>query len=154
MSTTVTGKLNKAAREKVIDSGDSLFLVQIGKKEYDRQNSTDVWANYSAAVFAKQGKQTDYYRQVLAQGSIVSVSGSGILPTIWGDSMDRIDLKIIDPVLEYANNPSQVPANAPSQQVTQQPAPVQQAPVQQAPQAVQQQSAPATFDDFNDDIPF
>ena len=53
MSTTVTGKLNKAANIKNLDSGDAIFIIGISKKEFNRQEKTEVWANYSAALYVK-----------------------------------------------------------------------------------------------------
>ena len=99
--------MNKAATERATNSGDAMFLVSIGKKERNRQSQQDEWVNYSAAVFAKQGGQSDFYRNVLQAGAIVSLSGSGILPRIWGDANDKVGLDIMDAKIEYAANPEQ-----------------------------------------------
>jgi len=140
MAITVTGKLNKAGNERATNSGDAMFLVSIGKKERDRQANADVWVNYQAALFAKQGPQADFYRKALQQGSIVSVSGTGLLPRIWGDNNDQVSLSIQDSKLEGS-------------WFTDAPQPNQQ---QQAQNAVAStpQPAPGGFDDFDSDIPF
>ena len=103
MSTTVTGKLNKAANIKNLDSGDAIFIIGIGKKEYNRQEKTEVWANYSAALYVKQN-QFDYHSRMLVENAIVSISGDGILPRIWQTQSgeNRIDLQLVNPRLEYA----------------------------------------------------
>jgi hypothetical protein len=144
MAITVTGKLNKAGNERATNSGDAMFLVSIGKKERDRQAKDDVWVNYQAALFAKQGPQADFYRKALQQGAIISVSGTGLLPRLWGDNNDQVSLSIQDSKLEgsWFNDTPQAPQHT-----------YQNAP--QAPQAQPQaQRTPGGFDDFTDDIPF
>lgn len=107
MSTTITGKLNKSPHTQTTNSGDTLFRVNLGKKERNRQTNEDVWVNYSAALFAKQGAQVNFYNSVLQEGAIVSVSGTGILPRIWGDNNDKVGLDIVDAKMIFANNPNQ-----------------------------------------------
>jgi single-strand DNA-binding protein len=141
MAITVTGKLNKAGNERATNSGDAMFLVSIGKKERDRQAKDDVWVNYQAALFAKQGPQADFYRKALQQGAIISVSGTGLLPRIWGDNNDQVSLSIQDSKLEgsWFTDTPQAP---------------QQHTYQNAPQAQPQaQSYQAPADEFSD-IPF
>jgi len=134
MTITVTGKLNKSSQKKPVNGEGALFLVSIGKQEYNRQTKEKEWVNYSAALFAK-GAQEAFYDKALMQGCIISVSGTGVLPKTWGEQ-NNIQLDIIDAKLEYAGLPSQ------------------QAP-QQAPQQAAPQPAPANnYDDFSDDIPF
>lgn len=150
MGITVSGKLNKGANERATNSGDAMFLVSIGKKERDRQNNADVWVNYQAALFAKQGGQADFYRKALQQGAIISVSGTGLLPRIWGDNNDQVSLSVMDSKLEgawFSSDQSGIQQQAPQQQQHQQP--------QQAPQQQPQQAPHAGgFDDFDGDIPF
>jgi len=134
MTITVTGKLNKSSQKKPVNGEGALFLVSIGKQEYNRQTKEKEWVNYSAALFAK-GAQEAFYDKALMQGCIISVSGTGVLPKTWGEQ-NNIQLDIIDAKLEYAG--------LPSQQAPNQPAPIQQSP----------QPAPGGFDDFDDDIPF
>jgi hypothetical protein len=131
MTVTVTGKLNKSANKRDTNNG-SMFMVNIGKQEYNRLTKEKEWVNYSAALFAKDG-QAAFYDKALIQGCIVTVSGTGVLPRIWGDN--KISLDLIDAKLEFA---AQSGERAPPQQAQ------QQAPQQQA----------GGFDDFNDDIPF
>ena len=150
MAITVTGKLNKGARTKPLESGDMLFIISIGKQEYNRQAQEKVWVNYSAALYAKQS-QVQFYTKATAQGSIVTVSGSGILPRLWGDANDRIDLTIMDPTLEYAGTAGNVPQQQ-AQQPMQQP---QAQPHYQQPQGQSNyQQPPAAGPDDFDGIPF
>lgn len=139
MSTTVTGKLNKPATVKMLDSGDAMFIIGLGKKEYDRQSKSEVWANYSAAIYVKKN-QLDYHQRTLVANAVVSVSAAGLIPSIWqtqsGES--RIDLKMVNPNLEYAITGYDAPAN--------------QAGTQKVQQAA---SSPQPTQEFtNDDIPF
>ena len=144
MSTTVSGKLNKPARENILDSGDSQFLVGIGKRERDFKTKENVWVNYQASLFAKAGRQADFYRSVLQADSVIAVNGTGLLPRIWGDNNDQVSLSILESKLEYAFNPNQDGQQAPAPQQQQQAAP--------APQ--QQSTGGGGFSDFDDDIPF
>jgi len=98
MTVTVTGKLNKSANKRDTTNG-SMFMVNIGKQEYNRQTKEKEWVNYSAALFAKDG-QAAFYDKALIQGCIVTVSGIGVLPRIWGDN--KIALDVIDAKLEFA----------------------------------------------------
>ena len=59
MSHSITAKLNKAAREHANSSGVT-FFVSLGEKNYDFKQKTNVWTNYDAALFAKDG-QVDFY---------------------------------------------------------------------------------------------
>ncbi|MCP4268935.1 MAG: single-stranded DNA-binding protein [Candidatus Brocadiaceae bacterium] len=138
MTTTITGKLNKEPKFFPLDSGGAVISFSIGKKEYDRKTKTEVWANYSVGVFAKD-KQLEFYTNKIKEGSIVSVSGSGIIPEAY---QDTIFLKVQNPRIDYVNSDlcQAIPQQAQQQNY-------QQAP-QQAPQS-------AGFDDFQDDsIPF
>lgn len=136
---TVTAKLNNMPNTRPMDNGGMMYFIKLGKQEYNRKTQQKEWVNYSAAIFAND-KQVNFYNSNLIQGAIVSVSGSGLLPSIWGDNNDKIDLSIQDSKVVYLNNPSQAPANPPSQQFQQAQPP--------------QQAAPSNnFDDL-DDIPF
>ena len=42
------------------------------------KNKTAVWTNYDAALFAKDA-QIQFYRDVLVQGAVIQVSGTGII---------------------------------------------------------------------------
>ena len=74
MSTTITGKLNKAATQ--FQAGESTgFGLRLGVKFYDRESKSEQWTNYEAAVFAKAPAQVQFYQQALVEGAIVEVSG-------------------------------------------------------------------------------
>lgn len=142
MTHTVTGKLNKPAREFPGDNG-SMFAIDLGERNYNRKTKQQEWTNYGAAVFAKDN-QAQYYRDALVEGAIVSVTGSGlIVDNFTGqDQVTRTRLNIQDAKIVYVDNPNRI-QQAPQQR---QPAP-QQRPVQQP--------APQQMDDFdNSDIPF
>ena len=134
MSHTVTAKLNKAARKHDLQDG-AIFFVSLGERNFDRQQKTNVWTNYDAALFAN-GKQVDFYEDALTQGAIVTVSGSGI---IIDDSNEDYPakLKLIDSKLEFVSA-GQGSGSAPAQQ----------------PAARQQQPAAAPVDDGFLDVPF
>ena len=133
MSHTVTAKLNKPARKHDLQDG-AIFFVSLGEKNFDRQQKTNVWTNYDAALFAN-GKQADFYEGALTEGAIVTVSGSGII--IDDSNKDYpAKLKLIDSKLEFVSA-GQAPS-APAQQ--QQPA--------------RQQAVPADNDYGIDSIPF
>lgn len=73
MSTTITGKLNKAANE--FPAGESIgFGLRLGVQYYDRETKAKQWTNYEAVIFAKASAQIDFYRTVLVEGAIVEVS--------------------------------------------------------------------------------
>jgi len=149
MSTTITGKLTKAANE--FQAGESIgFGLRLGTQYYDRKTKQKEWTNYSCVVFAKASAQIDYYRQVLQIGSIVEVTATH----------EKID------VYEGANGPSYTIELINAQignvfSTGDQPARPQAQP-QAKHQASQQQgqhgqSAPGaqgdSFDDFSD-VPF
>lgn len=74
---SVTAKLNNAAREFANQNGVT-FFVSLGEKNYDFKTKQTVWTNYDAALFAKDA-QIDFYRSTLVEGSIIEVSGTGII---------------------------------------------------------------------------
>ncbi len=139
MTTTITGKINK--EPKFHASGDGAVIAfSLGKKEFDRKNKTEVWANYSIGVFAK-GNQLEFFTNKIKEGAIVSVTGSGIIPEPY---QDTVFLKLQNPKIDYVN--SDLCQAAPQQSYQAQQAPKQQPPAQ--PQST------GGFDDFDDDIPF
>ena len=151
MSITVTGKLNDTAKIFMQDNGDAVFGVRIGKKEYDRKkegSDKTVWANYSGGIYAR-ANQVDYHKKMLVEGSVVSLSGSGIIPREWtGEQSSGVDLNLVDAKLEYAFSPD-APANpgaaaGMAQKVAASPSGSMQAP----------SAAAANFDSFDDDISF
>jgi len=73
MSTTITGKLNKAANQ--FQAGDSTgFGIRLGVKYRDPKTKQDDWCNYSAVIFAKSPGQIQFYQNALIEGSVIEVS--------------------------------------------------------------------------------
>jgi hypothetical protein len=149
MSVSVTCKLNKSAKEMSSTNG-TLFLVSLGKREFNRQTKEKEWVNYNAALFANE-RQVNFYREVLIPDAVITVSGSGLLPKIWGTNNDQISLDIIDSNLEFSFTGDSAPQQqAPQQQQNQQ----QAQSYQGAQQGTSKQALPSVFDDFDDSIPF
>lgn len=77
MAHTITIKLQKPARE--FAAGDSIgFGIRGGVRYYDRKSQRNEFTNYQAVIFAKEGKQAEFYREVLTEGAIVEVFGESI----------------------------------------------------------------------------
>lgn len=171
MAHTITGKLNKPARE--FQAGESTgFSVGLGVQYYDRQAKQKAWTDYKAAVFTKNPQQIDFYRQSLVPGSIVSVSGKNQkIDSFDGQNGTVYMIELLDASIDFVHTAESVhhhtsrhqsPQQAPQQY--QQPAPQQQ--YQQSPPAhqpqpqaqMQQQPAPmqqhSQGGDFDSDIPF
>ena len=150
MSHTVTGKLNKAAREHNAGSG-TVFFVDIGEKNFNRKTKQADWTNYSAALFASQN-QVDFYRQSLTEGAIISVTGTGIILEMPDNPQYKPRLQLQDSKLVFVSGgqPSQQPQQAQSMPANTQG--YQQGAYQQPQKAPQQQAA--GFDSYSDDIPF
>ena len=73
MSTTITGKLNKAANQ--FQAGESTgFGIRLGVKYRDPKTKQDEWTNYQAVIFAKAPGQVKFYQDVLIEGSVIEVS--------------------------------------------------------------------------------
>lgn len=157
MSHSITCTLNNDAREHPNASGIT-FFIGLGEKNYNFKTKENEFTNYDAAIFAKAG-QDDFYRKALVAGSVVSVSGSGIILDASNPEY-KPKLVLQDAKLKFVKrSESNIPAQqaAPKQRAPQQSAPVQEpyrgAPVQQQQSAPQ--AAPSnSFDDFSDDIPF
>ena len=149
MSHSVTGKLNKAANSHNSGSGTT-FFIRLGQQSYNFKTKQKEWANFEAAVFAKES-QVGFYQSALIEGAIVTVSGTSLI--VENDSQYGVKLHIQDARIEYIHNPQGVAV--PNPQAYQQP----QAP-QQAPQMQPQQQAPTglnpanVIDSFDDDLPF
>jgi len=117
MSHTITGKLNKAARRYDNQNG-STFFVSVGEKNYNYKDKKDEWTNYEAALFAKDA-QINFYESALIEGSIVSISGTGL---IIDDSNKDYKAKLViqDAKLVYisyeSGNQQQKPPSQPQQQ--------------------------------------
>jgi hypothetical protein len=148
MSHTITGKLNKAARQHQGQNGTT-FFVSLGEKNYDFKTKANVWTNYDVALFAKDG-QIPFYMENLNEGAIVSVTGTGLILDLSNHEYPKLSLQ--DAKLIFVSGTGK--AAAQTQQAPQQ----QQAYQQQAPQqgyqpqqqGYQQQQPPS----FNDDVGF
>jgi len=144
MSHTVTGKLNKAARQHQNASGTT-FFVSIGETNFNYKTKQNEWSNYDAALFAKDS-QAAFYSSALIEGTIVSVSGTGLIAI--NEEQYGIKLEIQDAKLVYVHSPegAQQTQAAPQQQAPQQQGghhqPPQQAPAYSQHQAAPQQQAP------------
>lgn len=133
MSISITGKLNKAANQ--FQAGDSKgFGVRLGVRFYNRETKSQEYTNYEAVIFAKEGKQADFYSSALVEGSVIEISGTGCqIKTFESNKGPVHSISILDAKLGYMAT-----VGAPQ------------------PQA-QQQSQPAnnpTIEDMDDDIPF
>ena len=171
MSTTVTGRLNKAAN--IFTAKESTgFSVRVGVKYRDPKTKQDEYTNYSAVIFAKSAGQIQFYTSVLVEGAIIEITAEQLkIDSYDGANGTSLSIDMLNARLGYIHNPNaqqgQQPApqqrqQAPQQQGfnQQQQAPQQgfnQSPgIQQAPQGFNQpqqqhqQAAP----DFGSDLPF
>ena len=130
MSISITGKLNKAANQ--FQAGDSKgFGVRLGVRFYNRETKSQEYTNYEAVIFAKEGKQADFYSSALVEGSVIEISGTGCQIKTFESSNGPVhSISILDAKLGYMAT-----VGAPQ------------------PQAQQQQSQPPV-EDFDNDIPF
>ena len=160
MSHTIVGKLNKAANQHQNQSGMT-FFVDIGEKNFNFKTKQAEYTNYSAALFAKDA-QIPYYSQVLVEGAIISVTGTGLLIDIPDNPEYKPRLQLQDAKLTYAYNPGgqnhvsqQAPQQAPQMMPNAQPPQPHQAQQQPNPANFQPQAAKPGFggDGFSDDIP-
>ena len=143
MAHSITCKLNKAARQFQNAAGMT-FFVDLGERNYNHKSKQNEYTNYSAALFAKDG-QIQFYTEALVEGSIIEVSGTGIIIEMPDDPQYKPRLQIQDAKLGFVH--SSQPAQQGGYQQSQQSAPQQnhqqqQEPQQQAPQDYQQQQAP------------
>ena len=149
MGHTITGKLNKPARE--FAAGESLgFGINIGVKYYDRGTKQNEWTNYKAVIFSKNQSQIDFLRGALVEGSVIELFGESIKvdPFTKDDGSTMITLELNNARLGYVGTVGQAPQQiqqAPQQQAQgfhnppQQVANTLQNPPQQMQQAPQQQ---------------
>lgn len=149
MAHNITCKLNNDARQHQGNKGVT-FFVSLGEKNYNFKTQAAEYTNYEAAIFAKDA-QIDFYSKCLVKGSIIEVSGTGILVELDPTGQYPPKLVIQEAKLGFVNDqlaeqkPQQ--AQAPQQGYQQSPQPpqyAQQAPQQMGQQAPQQQ-APANF---------
>lgn len=139
MATTVTGKLNQAAR--TFQAGNSTgFSVRIGVKYRDPKTKQDEWTNYQAAIFASTPNQVSFYQSVLVEGAVVEVSAENLrINSFDGQNGQVLSIDMLNARLGFVHSPNQQPQ--------------QHAQPQQQPQ----QSVPQYNDvpmDFSDEIPF
>ena len=145
MSTTITGKLNKAAR--TFQAGESTgFGIRLGVKYRDPKTKEDNWTNYQAVIFAKAPGQIQFYQNALVEGAIVEVSAEQLkIDSFQGDNGAILTIDMLNARLGYVYSPQ---GQAPQQQGFQNQAPAinqpqnnvasQQGFQQQAPQQGQQ----------------
>ena len=143
MSTTITGKLNKAANE--FQAGESVgFGVRVGVQYYDRETKQKEWTNYSAVIFAKAPGQIQFYRDVLIEGAVIEVIAEQAKVDVYqGSNGPMYSIDLLNARLGFTHTPQGQQAPRQAQQGQQQYQPQQN-------QAPQQNGG---FDDF-DDVPF
>ena len=145
MATTVTFKLNKAAKE--FAAGDSTaFNIQGGVRYYDRETKSDQWTNYSAVIFAKAPAQVKFYQDVLIEGAVVEVSGDKQkIRQFQGQNGLSLSIELLDAKLGFVHAPNQQQSSN-GQANTQQPQ--RQAPQQGYQQPMQPQQQPQQYDNY------
>jgi single-strand DNA-binding protein len=159
MSTTITGKLNKAATQ--FQAGDSTgFGIRLGVKYQDPKTKQDDWCNYQAVIFAKSPAQIQFYADSLVEGSVVEVfCEKQSIEQYQGSNGLQVSINMLNARLGHVHT-GQQPAQqrAPQQQQHQpqrQPAPQgYQQGYQQAPQGQQPSQMAAPNFDYDDDAPF
>jgi len=161
MATTITGKLNKDARQ--FQAGDSTgFGVRLGVKYRDPKTKKDEWCNYQAAIFAKSPGQIAFYQQSLVEGAVIEVSCDQLAVESYdGQSGQMLSINMLNARLGYVftgqpQQQGQYQQSQPQQRQPQQQSPKRQ-PQQQAPQRQPQQQPQQMTEpdfDFDDDIPF
>jgi len=157
MSTTIVGKLNKAATQ--FQAGESTgFGIRLGVKFYDREAKEDAWTNFEAVIFAKAPAQVQFYQQVLVEGAMVEVSGDKLkIRQFQGNNGLSLSIELLDAKLGFVNAPqsSTNQAQAPQQQrqqPQQQPQQSYNQPRQQPPAGYQPQiGQPFQAPDFDVD---
>lgn len=116
MATTITGKLNKPAREFQAGAYTG-FGVNIGKQYYDSETKQKEWTNYEAAFFSNNSNQIDFMRGSLVEGAIVEVTASNEkIKSFDGNNGPVLSIQLLECKLGYVNSPQQgAPAQAPQQ---------------------------------------
>jgi single-strand DNA-binding protein len=143
MSTTITGKLNKAATQ--FQAGESTgFGVRLGVKYYDRETKADAYTNFEAVVFAKAPVQIQFYQSALVEGAIVEVSGDKLkIRQFQGNNGLSLSIELLDAKLGAVFAPQgQAPQQRPTQQPQQQPQQGYNQAPRPAPAQYNQQPAP------------
>jgi single-strand DNA-binding protein len=162
MSTTITGKLNKAATQ--FQAGESTgFGVRLGVKYRDPKTKQEDWCNYSAVIFAKSPGQIQFYQSALVEGSVVEVSAEQLsVESFQGNNGPILSINMLNARLGYVHTGQQQGQGHQQPQGQQQRQQPQQAQRQPAPQGYQQgrqqaqgqQPQQMTEPQFDDDLPF
>jgi len=136
MSTTITGKLNKAANQ--FQAGDSTgFSVRLGVKYRDPKTKQDEWTNYQAVIFAKAPGQIQFYQNALIEGAVIEVTCEQLkIDSYDGTNGTMLSIDMLNARLGYVFSGTQQPQQQAAPQQYQQQVP------QQAPQQQYQQPAP------------
>jgi len=147
MATTITGKLNKPAKEFQAGAYTG-FGIRLGVKYYDRETKQNEYTNYEAAIFTNNTQQIEFYRSALVEGAIVELTAKNEqIKSFAGQNGQVLYIKLLDASLGYVYKPESQPQQAAPQQFQAQP---QQ--FQAAPQPVQQANGMPDFP--AEDIPF
>jgi len=157
MSTSITGRLKKPARE--FTAGEFTgFSFNINKKVKIKQE--DKWTTYSVAIFSKSQPQIEFYRSSLVENCVVTCEAKDlIVESREYEGKDYLSIKLVYAELTEVFTMSEQ-SKAPAQNYQQ---PAQQAAPQQRTQQAAPRQQPAApqpaqstgFDDFDDtDIPF
>ena len=151
MATTVTGKLNKAAREFQAGAYTG-FGVNVGKQYYDRETKQKEWTNYEAAFFSNNEQQINFMRSALVEGSVIEITAKEEkIKSFDGTNGPVLSIQLLDCALGYVfSGQQQQPQQNQGYQQPQQMAPQQQQQQYQQPAAPQQQAP----QQFNDSVPF
>ena len=146
MATTITGKLNKDARQ--FQAGDSTgFGVRLGVKYRDPKTKKNEWCNYQAAIFAKSPGQIAFYQQSLVEGAVIEVSCDQLCVESYdGQNGQVLSINMLNARLGYIHTVQTVQGQykQPQQQPQQQPQGQQRQP----------QQMPEPDFSFDDDIPW
>ena len=136
MAHTIVGKLNKPANEIPTQNGTG-FGIRLGVQYYDRDTKQKEWTNYEAVIFANQPTQTQFYKDVLVEGSVIEVSGEALkIKQFQGQNGLSLSLEIINAKLGYVHAATQQQQQPQPQQQQAYAAPAPQQ--QQAPTYAQQ----------------
>lgn len=140
MSTTITGKLNKAAR--TFQAGESTgFGIRLGVKYRDPKTKEDAWCNYQAVIFAKAPGQIQFYQNALVEGAVVEVFAEQLkIDNFQGDNGPILTIDMLNARLGYVYSPN----SQPNQQQAAPQQNFQQAQQGFAQQQTQQQQRPMT----------
>jgi len=138
---SVTGKLNKAARQHQNKNGVT-FFVSVGEQFYNYKTHQNEWTNYEAAFFPKES-QIEYYSNVLVEGAVIAVSGTALQIQTDPNGQYPPNLSIQGAKITFVSSGQPRPKSRTAQP---------QAPRMNQEQAAQAQ--PAEFADFDEGPPF